>query len=276
MKHFLTLTEYSLHSIRRPLFWMLVLMGPLEFIFMCVFTALNPNIVLYQPFYVVFHSAMFVPPICMILAAFLNFFMTLRQNSKSKAIYTLMTLPCRRSSIFWSQVASGAIAIVCVMAAQAIWYLVLYAPTCWIVNLCSTHYMQNLLAFSEEAFVPVYNSFVNNGLFLSAVRSVFMRLIFPTGLMGVANILVSIVCPTICLQSILCRRSGWRIAHIGAFLACGILVLLLMANSYSTQFTTNFNSDFVFYSSLLNAIQLILAAFCAVSGLYGLKKSKNL
>lgn len=282
MKHFLTLTEYHLHSIRKPLLWMLALMGPLEFIFICVFMWMNPNTFLYQPFYVLFHIAMIIPPICMITAAFLNFSTALRQNSKAKSIYTLMTLPCPRSTIFWSQVGSGILAIGSVMAAQALWYLILYAPTSWVVNLVSDHFMQRVISQTTEAFVPVYSSFVNNGLFLSMIRSVFMRLIYPTSLQGIVTILVSMVCPVICLQSILCRRSGWRAAHICAFIACGICVLLLMANSYTSQFTAYSRYYTTIYGHLIEgywpliAGQLILAAFAAASGLYGLKKSKNL
>lgn len=273
MKYFLALTEYNLHAIRKPLLWILALMGPVEFLLLALISWMHPDFIMYQPFYIALQYPLVICPLCMIAAAFINYSTTLRQNGKAKSIYTMMTLPCRRSLVFWSQVVSGIIAIAAVMAAQALWYILLYTPSCWMVNLFSDRYLHSLTMPGE--ILPAYTAFIKNGLFLSMIRSGFMRLIFPTGLLGFVSILAAMICPVICLQSISCRRSGWRIAHILAFIVCGLLVLALMAFNFKMQFLPN-DRLIAQVQLLLIGGQLALAAFAAASGLYGLCKSKNL
>ncbi len=277
MKSFLTLLEYDLRAIKKPLFWLVVLMGPMQFVIMLLYASNLGSTPYVQP-YTLFSSGMFVPALSMVAAAFINFSTTVHQNGRSKAIYTLMTLPSSRSLIFWASVASGVIAIWTVVAVQGLWYMLLYAPTAWANDLISSSLCQYTAAHSPGYTVPQgFSSFVHNGLLLSMLRAESMRTLFPMSLMGILVLLVSVVCPVICLQSILCRRGPLKVLHGTLFAGCALVTLFTMA-------TMALDSAFPYrgeeYSwgifSVLMAIQLVLAVICAVSALRGLKRSKNL
>lgn len=277
MKSFLTLLEHDLRAIKKPLFWLVVVMGPAQFAVTLLY-AFTQRSSPYLPPYSLLSVGMVVPALCMLAAAFLNFSTMVRQNGRSKAIYTLMTLPSSRSLVYWASVASGIIAIWVVVAAQAIWYMLLYAPTAWANDLISAAYCADQATYNMGYIIPQgFSSFTRNGMVLGMLRTESMRTLFPMSLMGTLLMLCSMTCPVICLQSILCRRGILRITHSVLFAFCGIATLFAMATSaldgafpyLGDQYAWNFFSFFM-------VIQVLLATICAISALRGLKRSKNL
>ena len=271
MKHILTLTEYNLRSIRRPLLWMLLLMGPAQLLLSLLPTILNGG-GSYEPPYMLFRYGMFVPAGCMIAAALLNFFSVLRQNGRSKAIYTLMTLPGSRSQIFFSQVLSGVIAVLAVVAAQALWYMLLYLPTGLLNNFLTDRYMYKI-AGGQVAGLPDRTSlFLHNGLFLSMMRARAMRILMPTSLRGILSLLLCILCPTVCLLAIPCRRGLFRVLMCVLFAASVFITLMTLLFCY--MYIGSTTPTYV-HNNLL-ATLVVLAAVSGINALYGLDRAKNL
>ena len=273
MKYLLTLTEYNLRAIRKPMLWLLVLMGPAEAAVMLLGAQLWQGN-LYAPFYTLFYFGMVITALCMITAAVLNFSVLLRQNGRSKAVYTMMTLPCRRSDLFWSGVISGALSVLAVMAAQALWYMILYLPVSYANNAISAGLIKSIAETGISLPAGLDSLSAKNGLFLSMLRSPVMRLLFPMSGSGLLIMGTSILCPVICLQSIACRRGFARVLHMVLFGICAFFMLIGLLYAFQSMFP-----GYVYGSAALNAFlpaQVVPAVICAVSALYGLAKAKNL
>lgn len=274
MKTLFTLTEYNLRAIRKPLFWTLLLMGPVEFVVMVAGMLMRrgPLYALPSTFYL---DGMFITAACMIAAAVLNFFAANQQSGRSKGIYTLMTLPARRSWLFFSTVLSGFIAVFLVIFAQAVWYLLLHLPMCWANQVFSDSYLHSLVEAGRLPQLPGYSSFVHNGLFLSMMRAKALRLLMPLNLTGLVYLLVTVLCPIACLQATLYRRGGMKVLHILLFcysIFATLLGLVAGISDYISLVNGQSHSMMLFYC----LHQLVLTTLVSFSACYGLTRSKNL
>lgn len=277
MKNLFTLTEYNLRAIKKPLVWMLALMGPAQFGIMLGGAALLGG-ALYAPPSALFYYGMVVPAACMVAAAALNFLAVARQNGRAKAIYTLMTLPTSRSHIYLAGVLSGAVAVWAVMAAQALWYMLLYAPTALANNALSDWIIQQRVSAGLLSAAPTgLDGRIDNGLFLSMLRAPAMRLLFPTSARGLVAMAVTVVCPVACLQAVLCRRGAPRILHIALFLASTLVALAYLGITF-LLFGQTINAASAVHTIWLGclALQLALGGIACVSALYGVQRAKNL
>lgn len=274
MKNIAMLAEFQLHAIKKPLIWMIVLMGPAEFALMML-GLVHDRGPLFGGQHILFGWAIPILALCMVLAAVLNFSVTLRQNGRSRFIYTLMTLPVKRDQLYTSGVISGALAVWSVMAAQAAWFLVLYFPTGWAVNIFSRYYIKIRVNAGALPAVPDYTAMGPGGLFVSMTHSPIMRMLLPMSLLGLLIILVSVIGPVACLQAIAYRRGGFKIAHIFLFGASTLLMLITLGSSYERQMSWNsMHSNLLLCAALL--VQLVFAVIAAVSAWHGLKTAKNL
>lgn len=274
MKNIAMLADFQLHAIKKPLLWVIVLMGPAEFAIMML-GLVHDRGPLFGAQHILFGWAIPVLVLCMVLAAVLNFSVTLRQNGRSRFIYTLMTLPVKREQLYTSSVVSGAIAVWSVMAAQAAWFLILYFPTGWAVNFFSRYYIKIRVNAGALPAVPDYTAMGPGGLFVSMTHSPVMRMLLPMSLLGLLVILVSVIGPVACLQAIAYRRGGFKIAHIFLFGASTLLMLFTLGSAYGEQLGGSSSySNMLLWAAL--AAQLILAAIAAVSAWHGLKTAKNL
>ncbi len=274
MKNIAMLADFQLHVIKKPMLWMLALMGPAEFALMMLGLVHDRGPLFGAP-HILFGWAIPVTALCMVLAAVLNFTVTLRQNGRARFIYTLMTLPIKREQIYFSGVVSGAVAVWSVIAAQAAWFLVLYAPVGFAVNFFSRYYLKIRVNAGALPAVPDYTAMGPGGLFTSMIHSPVMRLLLPMSVLGFAVILVSVVGPVACLQAIVCRRGTAKIAHMFLFGASVLLMLLTLSKAYIMQISIVFSMDYG-RMWLLVLVQLVLAGAAALSARYGLKTAKNL
>lgn len=274
MKSLLTLTEYNLRAIKKPLIWMLLLMGPAELALTAAALFIRKGPLYAQPS-IFYQDGMFITALCMIGAAVMNFAAVNRQSGRSKGIYTLMTLPMQRKNIYWSAVLSGVIAVWLVIAAQALWYIILYAPMCWMSDAYANHVLTQLVAANRFPQMPGYTAFMNNGLYLNIMRSGVLRFLMPTSLLGLCYLGLVVVCPTCCLQAILCRRGGAKALHIGLF--CYSVVTTLIAIAAGAQSNPGLYDGYNGTQlALIMAHQLVLTLAVSLSACYGLKHSKNL
>lgn len=280
MRDLLTLTEYQLRAIRKPLLFLLLTMGPLQFL--CAAGQLwwipsTLDVGYVTPDQLATGGLILLIPAAFVAAAALvNFLVTARQNGRSKSIYTLMTLPVRRWKLYAAGVLSGLIAVCAVIAAEALWYLLLYAPLCAVSGAVERHWSGIAQTAFDGPGLPHWEAaspFLQNGLFLSMVRAAWMRLLLPLS-PGKALLLAAHLFAGIsCLQAIPTRQGAARVLH-GALLA-GSVVLCLYA--LGTQLLVLLG----LVSRQLNelpvaAVQLGLGLAAWLSAVQSLARAKNL
>ena len=88
-----------------------------------------------------------------------------------KSIYTFLTLPVKREYLYFSKLAAFAICTILLLAVQFITYMLGY-------SVMESH----ISSYSGGSFV------MNNGLFLSIIRSNFMRIIWPFSFLSFINL----------------------------------------------------------------------------------------
>lgn len=167
MGSLLALADWHLRGIGRPLALLCAAMGPAELGLIALYLAH------YKAQYMQLHQlfqrsgACYVLPAALVLALLLDLAAGRADYSRPRAIYTLMTLPVPRAWLYFSRVISGVLAVGCVAAAQALWYLLLYAP---------------VTALSGLAGEPAaHAAFMTGGLWLNQMRSTCMALLLPAG-----------------------------------------------------------------------------------------------
>lgn len=270
MKPILLLTEYHLRAIRRPLLWLLLCMGPVQFAGMLL--GEGPYYVLPCVFY---RFGMFITALCMILAAALSFWSAAQQNGHSKGIYTLMTLPIKRQTLFFAAVISSVIAVWLVIFAQALWFLLLHLPMSWANQLFSDSTLTALVETGKLARLPDHSSFQHNGLFLSMMRTPVMRVLMPLNLTGFVYLFLSILCPITGLQAILCRRGGMRGLHILLFCYSALASLFGLGVAI-VDFVGLMSGELLHFLLGYCLHQLVLTLGIGWSACYGLAHSKNI
>lgn len=132
----------------------------------------------------------------------------------SKSIYTILTLPVKREYIFFSKLSAFFIAAIGFIGTQLVGYIMAYhffAP--------EIMYMSNGQTFFRE---------MNNGLFLSIIRSDFMRLLFPIGYESAVSSAAALIA-TICAvyYGALCERAKRYWGFIFIVLAAGLIIYML-------------------------------------------------
>ncbi len=284
MRNVLTLAEYQLRAIRRPLAFLLLAVGPLQLLLVLALLAVQFSPGRLNEGYstpellTTFSLSFLAPAACITAAALLNFAVTARQNGRSKSIYTLMTLPGPRGAVFAAGVLSGLLAICAVIAATALWNMLLYTPLCaldrfavlaWDSKTAARFSVLGSTLQSWQAATP----FLHNGLFLSMARAGWMRLLLPLTPLATLLFAAHLLAMVSCLQAMCMRQGLMRLAH-GILLAVSVLLCLnalfrqLMLFSFGPVRQPN--------ELLLLLVQLALAAAAWASALRSLARAENL
>lgn len=288
MRDLLSLTEYQLRAIRKPLCWMLLAMGPLQFLWVSAFMFWAPGdfgIGYATPELLMAGTmGMLIPAVFIVAAALVNFSVTAKQNGRSKSIYTLMTLPVQRWKVYAAGVLGGVVAVYAVIAAEALWTMLLYLPMCAvsgsIERMAITSSMAAAAARMDEVLPGLLDwqaasPFLHNGLFLSMVRAGWMRLLMPLKPLKALLLAAHIFAGVSCLHAMMMRRGLVRLLH-GAALACSVVVCLF---ALTKQLLVFFNLEYNNLTAMepyILAIQLALGAIAWLSAVKSLAKAENL
>lgn len=274
MRDLLTLTEYQLRAIRKPLLVLLIAMGPLQFVSAAAYLWFFPGAVgdgYGTPEQLITESlAMLIPAVLIAAAALLNLGVTVRQNGRSKSIYTLMTLPVRRWKVYAAGVLSGLVAVCAVIAAEALWFLLLYAPLGAVSGAAEQAPLRaaeaQLGALGERSLLDWEGAspFLRNGLVLSMLRAGWMRLLLPLSPIKVLLLAAHLFAVVSCLQALPTRR-GLGLALHGVMLAGSVLVCLYALGAQLLCLLGL--GSYQLNEPLLLAIQLLLglAAWCSAA-----------
>lgn len=289
MRDLFSLTEYQLRAIRKPLCWMLAIMGPLQFLWAAAslyWTSststgegyVTPELLMTGT------AGMLIPAAFIVAAALVNFSVTVKQNGRSKSIYTLMTLPVKRWKVYASGVLSGVIAVYAVMAAEAIWTMLLYLPLCavsgWMERMAVTSSMAAAAARMDEVLPGLLDwqaasPYLKNGLFLSMVRAGWMRLLMPLKPLKALLLAAHIFAGVSCLHATMMRRGLMQLLH-GILLACSVLLCLWALTKQLLIFMGLDHIDWLSMEPAILAIQLALGALAWLSAVKSLARAENL
>lgn len=275
MKNVLTLTEYQLRCIRKPLFALLLLMGPIEFATM-LFLLHNScftgsTFYTFPPMMVFFRKITFMIPLFLLAAVLLNASISMRSDGRSQFIRSLMTLPVKRSALFISSVISGLLCVWSAIAAQAVWFILMYKPFNWFSDSFTTDMMRS---WYPDLSVQATTSFLHNGLFLNMMRSAPMQILFSRNIYGFMILLLCILAVVVSIQAITCHTGFCRILQIA--LTCATLwhVLGVMWMHYDSL-----NATWLVYPYRLPLYLVLLIVFTLISGgwaIHSLRNAKNL
>lgn len=274
MKNTLLLTEYNLRAIRKPLTWMFVLMGPLEYCVMMAYLIVMKG-PLFHPPHRFFMAGMLVPAICILIGAVLNFYIALRQSGRSKAIYTLLTLPGNRAQVYLSSVLSGLVTVWLTAAVQALWYMILYVPVARTIDWYSARFLTEKVEQGLLSVVPNYSSCVENGFFLHLMRSPAMRMLFPMSSVGFVIMLMAEISTIACLQAITFTRGVLRVLTTICFAFCVVGTMASLLNTVEFIFIPMLSCS-ISTGMWLIAAQLCSAVISIICAVYSLKHSKVL
>lgn len=280
MRNVLTLAEYQLRAIRRPLVFLLAAVGPLQFLaaFALLTFTFSPGRLTKgyaTPDILTGASLSFLVPAGFIAAAaLLNVWVTARQNGRSKGIYTLMTLPGPRSAVFAAGVLSGLAAVCAVIAATALWQMLLYAPLCALdrfVVLARGSEAAARLGVSLQSWQAA-SPFLHGGLFLSMVRSGWMRLLLPLKPVSALLLFSHLLAMVSSLQAVFMRQGLMRLAH-GILLAASVLLCL---RTMFFQLMLSMGIARQLHEPLVLLAQLTITALAWTSALRSLARAENL
>lgn len=122
----------------------------------------------------------------------------------SKSIYTMVTLPVRRGTLYFSKIIAFIISLLMLIACYVLSVL-------WSYQLMAA----KVGSFDDPQLV------MNNGLFLAFIRSDFLRVLFPLTLEGVVSILsLLILIVTGLYYGALCERSRRYGGYVVIVAAC--------------------------------------------------------
>ena len=275
MQDFLKLTEWRLRLMRKPLLWVVLLMGPAEFLAILADMFLFSER-FYAPLSVYFFAAAVVLVFCMVAAVLLSFFSVFKQNHHTNFTHSLMLLPVQRSTLYWSGVASGLLSVWFIAAAQVVWYLVLYVPVNFCSNFYTVHTAQNMLSNSLLTEMPVGSAFLANGLWNTMMHTPAMQMLFPRNLPTLLLVLVLIAAPVCCLHAISCHRGPSRTAST-VLLVVSALLSLVGSRLLYLSVTNLYHpwGDVVHLRNIL-ILQLVLIAAVSWWGIHSLNRSENL
>ncbi|MDF2986940.1 MAG: hypothetical protein K0R50_2450 [Eubacterium sp.] len=192
--------------------------------------------------------------LCFVLILAVCVYSVVSNYTSSKSIYTLMTIPDSRLSIFLSKVISGFIYFIMLIAAQLLSIFLGYL-------LFSTSFV---ITGSNGTFV--YEKPVN-GLFLAFVRSDFLRLLFPLSgesFISTVSIWVSILLGIFFVSFCILSRKYITII----FPLVNILLVIFVINYRSITVVEGRNQNLYLYS-------IILAALCVFYVYQSVKWIKN-
>lgn len=283
MRNVLTLAEYQLRAIRRPLCFLLLAVGPLQFLAaaaLLVFTFSPGRLAkgYATPDILTGASLSFLIPAGFIAAAaLLNVWVTARQNGRAKSIYTLMTLPGPRGAVFAAGVLSGLTAVCAVIAATALWQMLSYAPLCALDRFVVLARDGKAIARLGGAAVSLQSwqaasPFLHGGLFLSMARSGWMRLLLPLRPVSALLFFAHLLAMVSSLQAMFMRQGLMRLAH-GILLAVSVLLCL---RSLFLQLLLSMGAFQQFSEPLALLAQLAITALAWASALRSLARAENL
>ncbi|WP_129724194.1 hypothetical protein [Xylanivirga thermophila] len=229
MKDFYRLLNYEIRNIFKfvLVICILAIISPIVFLNISIKDGVN----LYQPFEFIYASSGCVILFVIYLALMcLTFIYSIYSNYfGSKSIYTLLTLPIRRELVYLSKLISFFISFAAFLSAQLISILLGY----WFVA-------SRIAALEEGKYL------MTNGLFLSFVRSDFLRIIFPLGLESAVST-ISLFTTLLCglYYGALCERSRryWGFFPIGG--AVFIMISLLNYRINQRMYVTDYRSMYL-------------------------------
>ncbi|MGZ9583119.1 hypothetical protein [Paenibacillus marinisediminis] len=129
----------------------------------------------------------------------------------SKSIYTYLTLPVRREMLYLSKLSAGILCLLLLLAAQLISMLISYQ-------------MFHSIVFNYSSGEHV----MSNGLFLSFVRSEYVRLILPFSLKGaISTFAIIVTFVTGLYYGAICERSKRYWGYVVLFAAAILLFNVL-------------------------------------------------
>ncbi len=160
----------------------------------------------------------------------------------SKSIYTFLTLPVKRDSLYWSK-----------LLAFLIGFLVLYASQ--FISVAITYWMleNKLLGTIAETYL------MHNGLYLAYIRSGFFSMLMPHSLSGALSTLLLIL--TLLLgvyYAVLCERSRMIWGYIPIVVSIRMISqIVLYRTSLPLDYLWSFNVD------IRSVILLVICLFFA-------------
>ncbi|MDK2903539.1 MAG: hypothetical protein PWQ93_1458 [Clostridiales bacterium] len=160
----------------------------------------------------------------------------------SKGIYTLLSLPIKREYIYFSKLTAFFIVSTGFIGAQLVGYMIAY----WF-------FAPDIIYDSAGMTIPRE---MHNGLFLSFIRSDFMRLFLPAGHESIVSslaALTAVVCAV--YYGALCERSRRYWGYIFIVFAAGLII-----------YTFNYRMQALYYSDYINtypysAVLFLLSGF---------------
>lgn len=157
----------------------------------------------------------------------------------SKSIYTIMSLPVSRASIYLSFIIPGVIAVLMLCLTQ-----IANVFICHQITLDKLAYHSGMLS-STITTQPVKVDYMNNDIFLAFVRYDYLRLLLPLSLFDLARSLCLLIAPVVTLVfTALCERSK-KYGLMALVLLQAILLWQIAGNINNTSTTTAYGTSIV-------------------------------
>ncbi|MGI6175882.1 MAG: hypothetical protein ACOYJC_06955 [Christensenellales bacterium] len=171
------LISHVFKSTAKPLFIVAAAMMVVEFMCMLV-AALFVQSTSFLPYERIFEmsGAPYFFAAAFVAALFLMGKSMADHFGRSKGIYTLLSLPQKRTSIYYSHVLAGMLSLAVIVTAQLLVVVLAYLPIMGIAGNNAPQY-SGIQGFDE--LFPYYAPFMNNGLFLAFARSKLLRMLMP-------------------------------------------------------------------------------------------------
>lgn len=162
---------------------------------------------------------------------------------RSKSIYTLLTLPVKRVYIYLSKLTAFLVAVLGFIASQFISYILSY------------HSFATKIMYQSNG-ETIFRE-MNNGLFLSLIRSDFMSILLPKGLESAVSsfvIFISIVCAI--YYGVLCERSK-KYRGFAFITAASVLIIKVISYRLQALHHSNYTNTYP-YSVILFLLSIFL------------------
>lgn len=230
MKTWRILTAWNWRIIQKPVWLIIALGSAAQMAAVCIYSCLRTSAA-------ITYNSVLINSLSWIIFA-LEFLAVLgasqrpvlMMNGKTKLGYTMQTLPSSASTLFFSNAASTALAIMCVLSAQLLLTFIMYFPA------------TALTTMTAQTYIPQY-PMPTPDMQLSLVRTVFFNLLLPTNLFGIITLPLYIIAPSLLLPGAFFHKGMGRIFGIiiGVFGAavCGyMLARRILARGYWNDYDT--------------------------------------
>ena len=189
--------------------------------------------------------------------------------TKSKSIYTLLTLPMPREHIYMAFLLSGITTILTFLAFQLFLFLLWYVPVMVIGNDLS---MQTPLHLPDGSVVRGFGSMVNNGLFLAFVRSPFFRVFYPLDLWGIFWLILSLALILTATYYMAFSTGNRLFGKISVAVSIFLAVRIFFMRILQGRMAVTINTEHIIYIVVCIGLTIIFVYM----GIHELKKAENL